>query len=97
MPKRTDANQKEIVAELRKIGGVSVQDIHEVGHGCGDILVGWRGLNYIFEIKTPSGRMNKLEREWWLNWGGQYAVIRSAEEALNIMELADVLRRLGIK
>lgn len=54
MPKRVDANQRSIVADLRAIGA-TVEDLHEVGDGCPDIAVGFRGQNYLFEIKTESG------------------------------------------
>ena len=53
MPKRVDMNQPEIVADLRGIGA-TVQHLHMVGKGCPDILVGFRGNNWLFEIKTLS-------------------------------------------
>lgn len=84
--KRTDANQAEIAAALRK-AGCSVQDLHEVGHGCPDILVGYAGHTWCFEIKVHGGKLTDDEHEWALRWHGQYAVIHSAEEALEIMGL----------
>ena len=84
MPKRVDANQSEIVTALRQ-AGCSVQDLHEVGHGCGDILVGRNGINYVLEIKAPGGKLNEREREWHSTWRGQVAVVHSAEEALKII------------
>ena len=45
--KKTDANEKDIVKELRQIHGVKV----ETGHD--DILVGYKGRTYWFEIKNP--------------------------------------------
>ena len=47
---RVDANQKEIVAELRKLGASAVA-IHEIGRGCPDLLVGTLGINYLLEVK----------------------------------------------
>jgi hypothetical protein len=44
---RIDNNQNEIVKQLRQIPGISV----EVGHD--DILVGYRGKTYWYEIKDP--------------------------------------------
>lgn len=82
--KRVDANQAEIVADLRAIGA-SVQHLHEVGHGCPDLLVGFRGENYLFEIKSLGGRLTLEQRCWHDLWRGQLAVIRSIEEALAIM------------
>ena len=84
--KRTDANQPQIVAELRK-AGCSVQDLHTVGHGCPDILAGYAGHTWCFEIKRDGGKLTPDEADWALRWHGQYAVIHSAEEALEIMGL----------
>ena len=56
---RADSNQAEIVDALRKVGA-SVQPIHTVGGGVPDLLVGFRGQNYLFEVKdgekAPSDR-----------------------------------------
>ena len=48
-----DNNQNDIVDKLRKIPGVSV----EVGHD--DILVGYRGKTYWYEIKDPAKCVSK--------------------------------------
>lgn len=84
--KRTDANQAEIVAALRK-AGCSVQPIHTVGRGCPDLLVGHNGRCYVFEAKTAKGRLTDDELDWWEHWRGQYDVIHSAEDALRVMGL----------
>jgi hypothetical protein len=81
-----DENQPEIVAALRKIGA-SVQPLHAVGSGCPDILVGWRGMNTILEIKDgakpPSARkLTPDQVEWHANWRGQVAVVETVEEAI---------------
>jgi len=83
MPKRTDHNQPEIVAALRKVGA-SVQHLSSVGRGCPDLLVGFRQTNYLLEIKNTNG-YNKLtpdEIRWLESWSGQAIVVRSVEEAL---------------
>lgn len=58
-----DANQTAIIRALRK-AGVSVQPLHTVGQGCPDIIAGFRGVNYLLELKDgsratagPSGAM----------------------------------------
>lgn len=81
MPKRTDANQSEIVAALRG-AGASVQDLHEVGRGCPDLLVGYRGQTYLLEVKGPGGRLNSREALWHLEWRGQARIVRDADDAL---------------
>lgn len=85
MPKRVDANQAEIVAALRGLGA-SVTDLHEVGHGCPDILCGYRGRVFLIEIKTETGRLTPDEKRWADEWhGGHYYVVRSKEQALDLV------------
>ena len=47
---RVDANQKEIVQELRK-RGISVLHTHQLGKGAPDIIVGYMNSNYLIELK----------------------------------------------
>ena len=54
-PKRVDRNQPQIVADLRGVPGVSVCSLHTVGNDFPDIIVGFRGQNWLFEIKTQKG------------------------------------------
>ena len=83
-PRRADINQAAIVLELRKLG-YSVQHLHTVGGGCPDIVVGHDGRNWLFEIKTPGGRLTQDETIFHEVWRGQVNVIYSAEDALDIM------------
>lgn len=47
---RTDVNQASIVKGLRGIGA-SVAILAQIGNGIPDLLVGFRGKNFLFEIK----------------------------------------------
>lgn len=47
---RVDINQPEIVGRLRKLG-YAVHHVHEIKNFV-DIVVGHKGVNYLFEIKT---------------------------------------------
>ena len=47
---KIDANQTEIVKALRQVGA-SVQSLASTGKGCPDLLVGFRGVNWLLEIK----------------------------------------------
>lgn len=49
---RIDANQPAIVAGLRGLG-CAVWSTAALGNGFPDIIVGYRGRNYLFEIKDP--------------------------------------------
>lgn len=99
MPKRVDANQAEIVADLRKVGA-SVLLLHEVGFGCPDLLVGFRGVNYLIEIKSEDGMLNRAQIVFHSCWRGQVAVARTSEEALRIIgavtQREDDLYSLGL-
>ena len=87
--KRSDSNQTKIVRELRKMGA-TVQYLSNVGGGVPDLLVGYKGLNYLFEVKnltTSYGKkgLNELQIQWHVNWSGQVATISNIDEALTIL------------
>jgi len=89
MHKRVDRNQTEIVAALRQLGA-TVFILSEVGRGCPDILVGYRGKNYLFEIKDgqkpPSmRRLTEAEALFFKTWQGQVTVINSVEELIHFI------------
>lgn len=88
--KRTDSNEKTIVNKLRQLPGVHVITGHD------DIIVGYNMQNYWFEVKTKetlskkTGKVKtssirpsqkKLKREWT----GQYNVVTSFEEIIDII------------
>ena len=84
MPKRVDANQPEIVQALRDIGA-TVQHLHMVGKGCPDILVGFRGNNWLFEIKTKAGKLTPDETTWHNEWKGRVITIKDSRMAIDLM------------
>lgn len=89
--KRADENQAEIVADLRAIGAY-VLHLHTIGGGCPDIVVLWRGVLWMFEIKGSKGRLFQKQRDWhrmWREAGGNVAMIRSSEEAFRLMGVED--------
>lgn len=83
---RIDANQPEIVKALRQIGA-TVELLHRVGKGCPDLLVGYRGKNWLLEIKDgnkpPSERtLTPDQVTWHQTWQGTVQVVKSVDEAL---------------
>lgn len=88
---RTDANQTEIVTGLRKSNlAISVAITSGLGGGFGDIVVGFRGKNYIIEIKDgskpPSKRkLTKAEKDFHDGWRGQVDVAKSLDDVLAIV------------
>ena len=87
MRKNTDANQGRIVRALRDVGA-TVTVLSQVGYGCPDILVGFRGVNYLLEIKdgakSPSRqRLTPAEMRWHNEWRGQVAIVNSIDAAID--------------
>jgi len=84
---RIDKNQPDIVDSLRSLGA-SVLVTSMLGRGAPDIVVGWRGRNYLFEIKNPNGRrrLTPLEAVFHANWAGQIGVIETVEDALDFFD-----------
>ena len=81
-----DANQTAIIRALRK-AGVSVQPLHTV---CPDIIAGFRGVNYLLELKDGSKppserRLTDAQLRWHVLWSGQVSIAESVDEALGIV------------
>ena len=81
---KVDVNQREIVNGLRRLG-CTVQILSAVGHGCPDILAGHLGANFLFEIKTEKGKLTPDELAWRENWLGQVHIVRTLDEALDVV------------
>jgi hypothetical protein len=86
---KIDANQKEIVDTLRACG-VSVVSIASVGDGTPDLLVGYHGCNFLFEVKDgtqpPSKReLTIAEANFRDSWRGGWDLVESVNDALNIL------------
>ena len=79
---RIDANQSEIVDALRS-AGAQVQSLAAVGRGVPDLLVGFRGRLFLFEVKQPGAALTPDEARWHGQWGDMpLFVVRSVDEAL---------------
>lgn len=79
--KRVDDNQEQLVKDLRK-AGYSVQPLSSVGHGVPDLLVGYQGRNYLFEVKdgrkpASARKLTKDEERWHSTWRGQVVIVES--------------------
>jgi len=82
---RADGNQAEIVAALRR-AGASVTSLHRVGQGCPDLLVGYRGITYLMEVKTDNGKLTEPEDKFIREWEGlEVAVIHHPDDALTVI------------
>lgn len=84
--KRIDANQKEIVEAFRSLG-CSVFITSAVGKGFPDIVVGFRGKNYLFEIKDgkkyqSQQKLTEPEIKFKVEWEGQFAIINCVDQVI---------------
>lgn len=91
---KVDVNQGEIVAALRALPGVTVQSLATVGDGVPDLLVGVDGRNLLLEVKPGHVKekrrwlLNANEERWHALWTGQRCVVRSVDEAVNVVTAA---------
>lgn len=83
---KTDTNQTEIVLALRSVGA-SVQCLHTIGKGCPDLLVGYRGQNFLLEVKRGKAKLTGDEPDWHEAWQGQVAIVRDVAEALSVLSV----------
>jgi len=65
--------------------GATGEDLHKVGNGCPDLLVAYRGCNYLMEVKTPTGKLKPEQVDWHKNWRGQVATVCSIQQALAVI------------
>ena len=87
---KVDDNQREIVGALR-FYGASVIHLHAVGKGCPDILVGYRNVNVLMEIKdgNKSKAAQKLTPDqvvFFSTFQGKAHVVNSIAAALSILD-----------
>lgn len=86
---KTDTNQAEIVEALRQVGA-TVQPLHFAGRGIPDLICGYRGANYLLEVKDgrrPASKrqLTSDEAQWHEEWRGQVAVVASVDDALTVI------------
>ena len=80
---KADSNQRDIVRAYTELH-CSVLDLHAVGGGCGDLLVGIAGLvNDLVEIKLEDGQLRPSQVTFNRDWRGpKVIVIRSRADAI---------------
>lgn len=92
---RTDDNQAAIMEELRRrVPDCSVQSLAACGKGVPDLLVGYTGLNWLFELKDPDKppsktRLTPDQLRWHEAWKGQIHKVFSAGEIMVLIGADD--------
>jgi hypothetical protein len=88
---RVDANQLATIKAFKAaMPDASVFDASACGEGFPDLVVGWRGRNYLFEVKNPDVRpsdrkLTESQVAFHGSWQGQVHVVHSAAEMLAVM------------
>jgi hypothetical protein len=88
---RVDKNQLEAIHAFKAaMPDASVFDASACGEGFPDLVVGWRGRNYLFEVKNPDvrpsdRRLTEPQVAFHGSWQGQVHVVHSAAEMLAVM------------
>ena len=73
----TDGNQKDIIDALQSVG-CRVYYIKQPV----DLLVGFRGKNYLLEVKQSKAKTTPAQDRFFESWTGQHKIVRTPEEAL---------------
>lgn len=81
---KRDENEAEVVSTLRAVGA-TVRRLHEI-----DLLVGFRGVNYLFEVKRDAkSKLTDSEQDFMRDWQGSAHVVTTPLEALRIIGAAE--------
>jgi len=78
---KRDKNEPEIIQAFEEMG-CSVTRLNAPM----DLLIGHEGLNLIVGVKTKAGKLTPAQKEFISRHKGTYAVVRSVEEAKQLIE-----------
>lgn len=86
---KIDLNHTKIKnALIRK--GCKIISLASLRHGKPDLLVCYRNSLFLFEIKSEKGKLTKDEQQFFDEWSSEHGVnlfiVRSVEQALEIIE-----------
>lgn len=81
---RVDTNHIMIVDALRNVGA-SVVSLAPMGRGVPDLLVGFRGVNYLLEVKREKGKLTADQTAFIATYNGRVYVVRTVDEAYSVI------------
>ena len=87
--KKIDDNHKEIVNALISVGA-SVQSLAATGKGVPDLLVGFKGENFLLEVKDGrkppyQRKLTNAQQSWHGKWCGSVSIVNNSDEAIEII------------
>lgn len=85
IPKKAkrDKNEPDIVDALIRVGA-TVQRLSE--SDTPDLVVGFRGVNYLIEVKDKGNKLSSGQVNWHQNWRGQVNTVYTVDEVLRLIE-----------
>ncbi len=82
---KIDANQREIVAVARGCGAL-VYHTHMVGQGFPDLVIGYRGIVLLVEVKNPAGwKLTGPEQVFHEEWGEMVHIVEEADDMVELL------------
>ena len=86
---RTDANQPDIVKMFRSMGA-TVAITANAGSGFPDLVVGYKHVNLLVEVKDPeqptnNQKLTPKQVEFHRDWQGQICVVKTQNEAMELI------------
>lgn len=81
---KRDSNERAIIDALENAGATVIQlSMTNVP----DLLVGFRGENFLFETKQKKGKLRIGQAYWVENWQGKpVEIVHTSEEALRAID-----------
>jgi len=80
---RPDANHAEVKGWYEELY-CSVVDLHGVGFGCPDLLVGLAAHTDLVEVKTDTGQLKPSQKRFQADWrGAKVVVVRTHADVIN--------------
>lgn len=86
---RKDGNQAEIMKQLKSVPNLSVFDTSRLGDGFPDLVVGYCGMSYLYEIKMPGCKLTPDEVKFSESWAGHWMIVYCVEDILLDLGLMD--------
>lgn len=83
---RTDKNHLQIVVAFRTLGA-AVVSLASLGRGIPDLLVSVRGVTWLVEVKTPTGKETPDQVRFAAAWQGCRAIVRDEESVMRTVEM----------
>ena len=78
---KRDKNERDIIRALEQLG-CSVQALNCTAPDIPDLLVGFRGVNILLEVKERKGKLSEGQAHFMETWQGQCVMARTPEEAV---------------